>query len=331
VNKLKLAILDDYQGTAKDLGDWSSLPPGTNVQFFQDHIANEDKLVERLRDFDMVMGMRERTPFTRSILSRLPKLRLLMTTGLRNASFDMEAASDMGIPVCGASGAGEGPTELTWGLILSLMRHIHEEDKRSREGSWGTTVGVGLKGKTLGLIGLGHIGSLVAKVGKAFDMNIIAWSQNMTAERAKACDARLVDKETLFRESDVVSVHLVLSDRSRGLVGAEELELMKSSAFLVNISRGPIVDEKALIDVLERKAIAGAALDTFDVEPLPLSHPLFKTPNTLICPHLGYVTEEGYRAFYSGVIENVRAFLSGEPIRVINEAVLTSAEFRGYN
>jgi phosphoglycerate dehydrogenase-like enzyme len=211
------------------------------------------------------------------------------------------------------------------------MRHIHEEDKRSREGSWGTTVGVGLKGKTLGLIGLGHIGSLVAKVGKAFDMNIIAWSQNMTAERAKACDARLVDKETLFRESDVVSVHLVLSDRSRGLVGAEELELMKSSAFLVNISRGPIVDEKALIDALERKAIAGAALDTFDVEPLPLSHPLFKTPNTLICPHLGYVTEEGYRAFYSGVIENVRAFLSGEPIRVINEAVLTSAEFRGYN
>ncbi len=328
---MKLAILDDYQGTAKDLGDWSSLPPGTNVQFFQDHIANEDKLVERLRDFDMVMGMRERTPFTRSILSRLPKLRLLMTTGLRNASFDMEAASDMGIPVCGASGAGEGPTELTWGLILSLMRHIHEEDKRSREGSWGTTVGVGLKGKTLGLIGLGHIGSLVAKVGKAFDMNIIAWSQNMTAERAKACDARLVDKETLFRESDVVSVHLVLSDRSRGLVGAEELELMKSSAFLVNISRGPIVDEKALIDVLERKAIAGAALDTFDVEPLPLSHPLFKTPNTLICPHLGYVTEESYRAFYSGVIENVRAFLSGEPIRVINEAVLTSAEFRGYN
>jgi phosphoglycerate dehydrogenase-like enzyme len=331
VNKLKLAILDDYQGTAKYLGDWSSLPPGTNVQFFQDHIANEDKLVERLKDFDMVMGMRERTPFTRSILSRLPKLRLLMTTGLRNASFDMEAASDMGIPVCGASGAGEGPTELTWGLILSLLRHIHEEDKRSREGSWGTTVGVGLKGKTLGLIGLGHIGSLVAKVGKAFDMNIIAWSQNMTAQRAKECDATLVDKETLFRESDVVSVHLVLSDRSRGLVGAAELELMKSTAFLVNISRGPIVDEKALIDVLERKAIAGAALDTFDVEPLPLNHPLFKTPNTLICPHLGYVTEEGYRAFYAGVIENVRAFLSGEPIRVINEAVLTSAEFRGYN
>ena len=328
---MKLAVLDDYQGTAKDLGDWSSLPPGTTVQFFQDHIADEDKLVERLKGFDMVMGMRERTPFTRTILSRLPKLRLLITTGLRNASFDMDAASDLGIPVCGARGAGEGPTELTWGLSLSLLRHIHEEDKRSREGTWGTTVGVGLKGKTLGLIGLGHIGSLVARVGAAFDMNIIAWSQNMTADRAQECQATLVDKETLFRESDIVSVHLVLSERSRGLVGVEELEMMKPTAYLVNISRGPIVDEKALIDALERKAIAGAALDTFDVEPLPPNHPLFKTPNTLICPHLGYVTEESYRAFYSGVIENVRAFTSGEPINVINEDVLTSTDFRGYN
>jgi phosphoglycerate dehydrogenase-like enzyme len=189
---------------------------------------------------------------------------------------------------------------------------------------------VGLKGKTLGLIGLGHIGSLVARVGSAFDMNIIAWSQNMTAEQAAGCDATLVDKETLFKEADVVSVHLVLSDRSRGLVGAAELALMKPTAYLVNISRGPIVDEKALIDVLERKAIAGAALDTFDIEPLPLSHPLFKTPNTLICPHLGYVTEESYRAFYSGIIENVRAFTSGEPVRVINSDVLTSNQFRGY-
>ncbi|MCI0801930.1 MAG: D-2-hydroxyacid dehydrogenase family protein [Chloroflexi bacterium] len=327
---MKLAILDDYQATAKDLGDWSQLPPGTEVEYFHDHIADEDQLVERLKDFDMVMGMRERTPFTRSILSRLPKLRLLMTTGLRNASFDMQAATDLGIPVCGASGAGEGPTELTWGLIIAMLRHIHEEEQRSREGTWGTTVGVGLKGKTLGLLGLGHIGSLVARVGAAFDMNIIAWSQNMTAERAKECQATLVDKETLFKEADIVSVHLVLSDRSRGLVGAPELALMKPTAYLVNISRGPIVDEKALIDVLERKAIAGAALDTFDVEPLPKDHPLFKTPNTLICPHLGYVTEESYRAFYAGIIENVRAFVSGEPVRVINSDVLTSPQFRGY-
>ncbi|MCH7842264.1 MAG: D-2-hydroxyacid dehydrogenase family protein [Chloroflexi bacterium] len=327
---MKLAVLDDYQATAKDLGDWSQLPPGTEVEYFHDHIADEDQLVERLKDFDMVMGMRERTPFTRSILSRLPKLRLLMTTGLRNASFDMQAATDLGIPVCGASGAGEGPTELTWGLIIAMLRHIHEEEQRSREGTWGTTVGVGLKGKTLGLLGLGHIGSLVARVGAAFDMNIIAWSQNMTAERAKECQATLVDKETLFKEADIVSVHLVLSDRSRGLVGAPELALMKPTAYLVNISRGPIVDEKALIDVLERKAIAGAALDTFDVEPLPKDHPLFKTPNTLICPHLGYVTEESYRAFYAGIIENVRAFVSGEPVRVINSDVLTSPQFRGY-
>ena len=327
---MKLAVLDDYQRAAKDLADWSKLPSGTEVEFFQNHIVEEDQLVERLKDFDMVMGMRERTPFTRSVLSRLPKLRLLITTGRRNASFDIEAASELGIAVCGTNGGGEGPTELTWGLILAMVRHIPEEDQRSREGSWGTTIGVGVKGKTLGLIGLGHIGSLVARIGVAFDMKIIAWSQNMTAERAKECGATLVDKETLFKESDIVSVHLVLSDRSRGLVSASDLALMKPSAYLVNISRGPIVDEKALIDVLERRAIAGAALDTFDVEPLPKDHPLFKTPNTLICPHLGYVIDESYQAFYAGVIENVRAFASGEPVRTINEDVLTSSQFRGY-
>ena len=327
---MKLAVLDDYQATAKDLGDWSQLPAGTEVEYFHDHIADADQLVDRLKDFDMVMGMRERTPFTRSILSRLPKLRLLITTGRRNASFDIAAATDLGIPVCGTGGAGEGPTELTWGLILAMLRHIPEEDQRSRAGSWGTTVGVGLKGKNLGLLGLGHIGSLVARVGAAFDMNIIAWSQNLTAERATECQATLVDKETLFREADILSVHLVLSDRSRGMVGAPELALMKATAYLVNISRGPIVDEKALIDALERKAIAGAALDTFDVEPLPIDHPLFKTPNTLICPHLGYVTEDSYRGFYAGVIENIRAFASGEPVRMINEDVLAAPQFRGY-
>ncbi len=327
---MKLAILDDYQGTAKDLADWSQLPAGVEVEFFQDHIVDEDQLVERLKDFDLVQGMRERTPFPRSVLSRLPKLRLLITTGRRNASFDIEAASDLGITVCGTNGGGEGPTELTWGLILAMLRHIPEEEQRSRAGSWGTTIGIGVKGKTLGLIGLGHIGSLVARVATAFDMNIIAWSQNMTAERAKECGATLVDKETLFKESDIVSVHLVLSDRTRGLVGASDLALMKSSAYIVNISRGPIIDEKALIDVLERRAIAGAALDTFDIEPLPKDHPLFKTPNTLICPHLGYVIDDSYEAFYAGIIENVRAFTSGEPVRTINEDVLTSSQFRGY-
>ena len=327
---MKLAILDDYQGTAKDLADWSKLPAGVEVEFFQDHIVDEDQLVERLGDFDLVQGMRERTPFPRSVLSRLPNLRLLITTGRRNASFDIEAASELGITVCGTNGGGEGTTELTWGLILAMLRHIPEEERRSRAGSWGTTVGIGGKGKTLGLIGLGHIGSLVARVAKAFDMNVIAWSQNMTHERANECGATLVDKETLFRDSDIVSVHLVLSDRTRGLVGKSDLAFMKPSAYIVNTSRGPIIDEMALIDVLERKAIAGAALDTFVIEPLPKDHAFFKTPNTLISPHLGYVIDDSYEAFYAGAIENVRAFTSGEPVRTINEDVLTSSQFRGY-
>ena len=327
---MKVAVLDDYQSVAENLGDWSELPGGVEVTFFSDHLTSEDALTERLADFDVVMGMRERTPFPRTLLERLPKLRLLVTTGRRNASFDMEAASDLGIAVSGTDGAGEGPTELVWGLILGILRNIPEEDRLTREGRWGTTVGVALKGKTIGCLGLGHIGSLVARVAAAFDMNIIAWSQNLTAERARECGARLVDKETLFRDSDIVSIHLVLSDRTRGLVGAPELALMKPSSYLVNISRGPIVDEAALVDVLQRRAIAGAALDVFEVEPLPKDHPLLQLDNTLICPHLGYVTDDSYHAMYEGVIEDIRAFASGEPVRMINEEVLASPQFRGY-
>ena len=270
---MRVAILDDYQGVAAGLADWSQLPKDTEVQFFQDHLSNEDRLVDRLKDFHVVMGMRERTPFPRSLLSRLPELRLLVTTGARNASFDVDAAAELGIVVCGSGGAGEGPTELTWGLIIGLLRHIPQEDQRTRQGKWGTEIGVGLKGKTLGLLGLGHIGSLMAKVGNAFDMSVIAWSQNLTVERAGECGATLVDKDALFQESDIVSIHVRLSERTRGLVGAEEMALMKATAYLVNISRGPIVDEAALVDALQRRAIAGAALDTFDVEPLPAGHP----------------------------------------------------------
>ena len=327
---MKVAVLDDYQSVAESLGDWSQLPGGSEVTFFSDHLTSEDALTERLADFDVVMGMRERTPFPRTLLERLPKLRLLVTTGRRNASFDMEAASDLGIAVSGTDGAGEGPTELVWGLILGILRNIPEEDRLTREGRWGTTVGVALKGKTIGCLGLGHIGSLVARVAAAFDMNIIAWSQNLTAERARECGAQLVDKETLFRDSDIVSIHLVLSDRTRGLVGAPELASMKPSSYLVNISRGPIVDEAALVDVLQRRAIAGAALDVYEVEPLPKDHPLFKLDNTLICPHLGYVTDDSYHAMYEGVIEDIRAFASGEPVRMINGEVLASPQFRGY-
>ncbi len=326
---MKVAILDDYQGVAHEFADWSRLPGDTEVEFFRDHVADEDSLAQRLQDFQVVMGMRERTPFPRSLLSRLPELQLLITTGGGNASFDLPAASELGIVACGTGGTGEGPTELTWGLIISLMRQIPLEDREAREGKWGSVVGMGLKGKTLGLLGLGHIGSLVARVGNAFDMNVIAWSQNLTAERAAECRATLVDKDTLFRDSDVVSVHLRLSDRTRGLVGAHELGLMKPTAYLINISRGPIVDEGALIQSLQGGAIAGAGLDTFDVEPLPSDHPFLRLSNTVITPHVGYVTQESYRAFYSGVIENILAFNAGEPILVLNPDVLDSPQRRG--
>ena len=327
---MKVAVLDDYQGVAADMADWDGLPSGIDVTYFQDHLSDEDALAERLADFDIVMGMRERTPFPRALLERLPALRCLITTGARNASFDIDAATDLGVTVCGTPGAGEGPTEITWGLILGILRKIPEEDRATREqGKWGIHVGAGLQGKTLALLGLGHIGSLVARVGNAFDMRVIAWSQNLTAERAAECSATLVDKDTLFAEGDVVSVHVRLSERTRGLVGAHEIGLMKPSAILVNISRGPIVDETALIDALQRKAIGGAALDTFDVEPLPAGHPFLTLDNTLITPHVGYVTDDGYRAFYSGVVENIRAFASGEPVRVINPEVLETANLRG--
>ena len=327
---MRIAILDDYQSVAKDMADWSQLPSGAEVVYFSDHLTGEDALVERLQNFDIVMGMRERTPFPRSLLERLPSLRLLVTTGFRNASFDLAAATELGIPVCATGGGGEGPAELTWGLILGIIRQIPLEDRLTRQGNWGTTMGMGLQGKTLGLLGLGHIGSLVARVAVAFDMNVIAWSQNLTAERARECQATLVDKDTLFRDSDIASVHVVLSQRTRGLVAARELGLMKPTAYLINISRGPIVDEAALVDALQRRAIAGAALDTFDVEPMPAGHPLLELDNTLICPHLGYVTDDSYQAFYSQVVEDIRAFDSGEPVRMINEEVLSTPQFRGY-
>ena len=326
---MKIAVLDDYQGIAKDMADWSQLPKDNEVSFFQDHLPNEDELVARLKDFQVVMGMRERTAFPRSVLERLPELQLLVTTGARNAVFDEAAATELGITICGTQGAGEGPTELTWGLIIGLLRHIPAEDQQTRQGKWGTEIGVGLKGKTLGLLGLGHIGSLMARVANAFDMKVIAWSQNLTPARAAACQATYVGKDTLFQDSDIVSIHVRLSDRTKGLVGAKELSLMKPTSYLVNISRGPIVDEVALIDVLQRRAIAGAALDTFDVEPLPVDHPFLKLSNTLIAPHNGYVTQDCYQAFYGGVLEDIRAFASGEAIRVVNPEVLTSPQFRG--
>ena len=318
---MKVAILDDYQSVAKDMADWNSLS-GATIDFFSDHESDEQTLVNRLKPFDIIMGMRERTPFPKSLIDQLPNLKLLITSGARNASFDLEAATNQGILVCGTQGSGEGPTELTWGLILALLRNIPQEDKLTREGKWGTSIGIGLKGKTIGLLGLGHIGSLVAKIAIAFDMNVIAWSQNLTSERAAECGTRLVSKTDLFELSDILSIHVRLSERTRGLVSEPELNLMKKTAYLINISRGPIVDEKSLISHLSSQKLAGAGLDTFDVEPINPNHPLLSLPNVVLTPHIGYVTQEGYEAFYQGVVENIKAFMSGEPIRVINQDVL---------
>jgi len=317
---VRVAILDDYQHAALQMADWSALPSDVAVQVFSDHLTDQDVLVERLKDCEIIMAMRERTPFPRSLFERLPQLRLLTTTGMRNAAIDLQAATDHHVVVCGTGGVISPTAELTWGLILALFRHIPREDQATRAGQWQVSMGIGLQGKVLGVMGLGNLGSQVARVGKAFQMSVLAWSQNLTKERADQIGATLVSKDELLSQSDIVSIHLVLSARTRGLLGARELGLMKPSAYLVNTSRGPIVDEPALVAALQGKAIAGAALDVFDEEPLPLDHLLRHLENTVITPHLGYVTTETYRIFFEQTVENIRAFLNGEPVRVINPA-----------
>ncbi len=313
----RVALLDDYQGAALGMADWKSLPAGTEVVVFKDHLADEDALAARLADFDIIMALRERTPFPRTLFGRLPKLKLLITAGMRNASIDMKAAAERGVLVCGTSGLPYPTAELAWGLILSLVRRIPAEDRATREGRWQTSLGLGLNGKTLGVLGLGTLGSRVARVGRALEMKVLAWSQNLTAERAAAEDAMLVAKDDLLARSDVVSIHLVLGERTRGLIGARELGLMKRSAYLVNTSRGPIVDEGALIRALQDGTIAGAGLDVFDEEPLPLDHPFRRLASVVITPHLGYVTEETYRIFYGQAVEDIKAFLRDEPVRLL--------------
>ena len=314
-----VAVLDDYQGVALQMADWSVLASDCRVEVFRDHLSDLTALAERLREFEIVTCMRERTPFRRDLLARLPHLRLLVTTGMRNAAIDLEAARDFGVLVCGtASGPESPPAELTWGLILALVRHIPREDAATRAGHWGTTVGMSLGNRVLGVLGLGRLGAAVAKVGGAFGMSVIAWSQNLTAEKAAQCGARLVTKDELFSRSDIVSVHVQLSERTRGLVGARELGLMKRTAYLVNTARGPIVDEAALVKALETRAIAGAGLDVFDEEPLPADHPFTRLDSTLLMPHAGYVTEEQYRVRYHDTVEDVAAYLKGAPLRILS-------------
>jgi phosphoglycerate dehydrogenase-like enzyme len=315
---VRIAVLDDYQSVALQMADWKALPAEAQVQVFRDHLAAEEAVVERLTNFEIVVAMRERTPFPRRLLERLPHLQLLVTTGMRNASIDVQAATDCGVLVCGTEGLPYPTAELTWGLILALVRQIPREDRATRAGQWQVSVGVGLQGKTLGVLGLGRLGSQVAAIGKAFHMSVLAWSQNLTAERAAQSGVTLVSKDELLSQADIVTIHLVLSNRTRGLIGARELGLMKPTAYLVNTSRGPIVDEQALVQALQQGAIAGAGLDVFDEEPLPLDHPLRRLENTVITPHLGYVTRETYEVFYGHAVEDIRAFLRGQPVRALN-------------
>jgi phosphoglycerate dehydrogenase-like enzyme len=299
----RIAILDDYQDVARRFADWDSL--GADVVVFTEH--HDD--IGHLEPFDVIMAMRERTPFPRERLERLPNLKLLVTTGMGNAAIDTEAARELGITVAGTGGTPTHTAELTWGLILALARHIPDEDRAVRAGGWQHTVGFELAGRTLGVIGLGRLGSQVARIGEAFGMNVIAWSQNMDTP---------LTKEELLRRADVVTIHVRLSERTTGLIGADELALMKRTAYLINTSRGPIVDEDALLAALRDGQIAGAGLDTYDIEPLPADHPLRSAPNTVLTPHVGYVTDASYARFYEDAVEDIAAWLRGEPIRLID-------------
>jgi phosphoglycerate dehydrogenase-like enzyme len=306
---MKVAILDDYQNVALQLADWSAAQRHAEITVFNDHLADPAAVVERLRPFDAVCVMRERTPLTREILQQLPGLKLIASTGPRNASIDIQAATDLGIAVT-ATGYDSTPTiEFTWSLILASMRGIDREAASLKAGGWQTSLGANLKGKTLGVVGLGNIGGEVARIGLAFGMKVIAWSQNLTEEKASAAGATLVDKPMLFREADIVTVHLVLSSRTKGLIGVPEFALMKPTARIVNTSRSPIVDEVALIEALQARRIAGAAVDVFDVEPLPPDHPFRRLENVLATPHIGYVSEDLYRTFYGDAAASIAKWL----------------------
>ena len=312
---LRCAVLDDYQDAALSLADWSRV----DVTVFHEHLDSEDEVAAALADFDVVVIMRERTPFPASLLARLPRLRLLITSGMRNAAIDLAAASRHGVTVCGTASRSEPPVELTWALILGLCRHVVPENAAFRAaGPWQSTIGTDLAGATLGLLGLGKIGTRVAAIARAFGMEVLAWSQNLTEERTDAVGTRLASSlADLLAGSDIVSIHLALSDRTRGLVDAAALAALKPSALLVNTSRAAIVDTDALISALTAGRLAGAGLDVFDIEPLPAGHPLRTLPNVLATPHLGYVTHGNYSRYFAEAVEDIDAFVAGAPIRVL--------------
>jgi D-3-phosphoglycerate dehydrogenase len=312
-------FLDDYQNVALKLGDYSKINKDVEFTVLTDAVRRTDAdTIRDCKDFDIVVMMRERTRFSRAVIDGLPKLKLLITTGAYNASIDMKACAERGIVVCGTGGFGNPTTGITFGLILELTRRIGWEHARMKAGvPWQATLGMDIEGKTLGVLGLGKLGARAAGVGKAFGMKVIAWSQNLTPERCKELGVEYSSKDDLFRNADIVTIHLVLSDRTRGLVGVNDLALMKNTAYLVNTSRGPIVDEKALLEALNKKQFAGAGLDVFDIEPLPLDHPFRKMDNVVITPHLGYVSQQNYQRYYPDIIDDIRGFLDGKPVRVV--------------
>ena len=314
---IKVAVLDDYQDVARHYGPWEELDGAVELTVFTDHVADEQGLVDRLAGFSVVVAMRERTALPRRVLERLSGLRLLVTTGMGNAAIDLVAARDLGVVVTGTGGLGPPTAELTWALILGLARDLVHEDQSIRVGGWQRTVGSDLAGATLGVVGLGRLGSRVAEIGMAFGMNVIAWSENLQSATAQALGVRAVSKDELFRSADVVTVHLQLSERTRGLITKDDLSLLKPTATIVNTSRGPIIDEEALLDALSSGKLAGAGLDVFDIEPLPSDHPLRSAPRTLLTPHIGYVTDGSYRLFYREIVEDIAAFLAGQPVRVL--------------
>jgi phosphoglycerate dehydrogenase-like enzyme len=314
----RIAILDDYQNVALGYADWGALGPDCQVIVFNDHLEEPEALVARLADFDIVMAMRERTPFPRVVIDRLPRLKLVVTSGKANTAIDVAAARERGIVVCGTDSLGPPTAELTWALILAFMRQIPEQTAALRAGRWQTAVGHGLHGKLLGIVGLGRIGAQVAKIARAFDMDVIAWTPRLTPEGAAARNCRFAPLPELLSAADVVSLHARLDATSRGVIGNGELAAMKPSALLVNTARGGLVDHAAVVDALHARRIGGYAADVFDIEPLPAGHPLCAAPNTLLTPHLGYVTAEAYRIFYPQAVEDIQAYLLGRPIRVID-------------
>jgi D-3-phosphoglycerate dehydrogenase len=315
---VRCAILDDYQNVVLKVADWSKVKGDIEINVFNEHLGGPDKVIAALKGFQIVVAMRERTGFPKAVIEALPDLKLLITTGMRNASIDTEAAKARGVTVCGTGSFGSPTSGIAIGLMLELTRHIGYENARLHAGAtWQSTIGPDLEGLTLGVLGLGKLGQRTANVAKAFGMKVIAWSQNLTPEKCQEAGVGYVSKDDLFRQSDFITIHVVLSPRSRGIIGAKEIGLMKPSAYLINTSRGPLVDEAALLAALRDKKIAGAGLDVFDIEPLRLDHPLRKMDNVVLTPHLGYVSEQNYRAYFAGVVEDIRGFLDGKPVRVM--------------